>query len=556
MNQSIANSSCWNLSVAGRHPLTAALLGAVLLCGTFPPTGWALLGWIALAPWLALIAVAEFQSSKPWLNIWLGGLVFWAAQVYYVTIPHWLLWFGWVLLFLYLSIYPLLFVWLGRILVHDHRIPLIVAGPVVFTALEWVRAHLISGFGFSMLSNSQYQWPIAIQISDLAGAYGLTFLMVMVNVGLLYLLSDFRTRWRSVLAGAVALLMVAGYGMARWNQLKHRVDNAESADNTLNVEVVQGSIDTRFPASREEQQAYAREQFQQYLTLQRQYDERNGSGSPTRFAADLIVWPEGKYPVPDMLPGSAGPEVDRIRSEFGIFHEIVFEGYSGTPPPMIVGALSIDSAADDVYNAALLLDSNGLVRDRYFKIHRVLFGEYVPLQEWFPILDRLTPIGKGLTPGRQPKSFEIAGFRLAPNICFESAVTHQIRDSVNELDSLGREPDVLVNLTDDGWFYGTAALDHHLACNVMRAVENRKPVVVAANTGFSALIDASGRVRQQGPRRQTAVLELTVPVFATSSLYRTVGDWPAAILTISCVIGIITRRRGRGWKARHQAAAH
>jgi apolipoprotein N-acyltransferase len=144
----------------------------------------------------------------------------------------------------------------------------------------------------------------------------------------------------------------------------------------------------------------------------------------------------------------------------------------------------------------------------------------------------------------------VGPWRFAPSICFESVVSHLIRDSVNELAARGEEPDVLVNLTDDGWFYGAAVLDFHLASNVIRAVENRKPVIVAANTGLSAFIDATGKIRQLGPRRDRKVLVMTVPVTGANSPYRTVGDWPALTLAAVCVIAILTRRRGRGWLQR------
>ncbi len=529
----------WLSITAGRFPLATSLAGAVLLLCSFPPVGFAWLAWLALIPWLALIEVDQFRTARPWARIWFGGLVFWAAEVYYISIPHWLLWFAWIALSFYLSVYPLVFVWIGRILVHDHRVPLVIAGPLAFTVLEWVRAHLMSGFGFSMLANSQYQHPLVLQICDLAGAYGLTWLMATATVAAMIFVTRRFRAWRTLLTGAAAVLVVACYGIFTKDTYMVSPGAAE-----INLLVVQGSIDTRFSEDEEEQAEIAREMFEHYLDLQ-----RNG-WDPEQEHPDLIIWPEGKYPIRDVLPQSDKSRDDKYRSQFLAFHRMLYEGVD-QPPPMIAGGSSVDSASGDFFNSALLINRDGDVIDRYFKIHRVIFGEYVPLQEWFPALDRLTPIGKGLTPGRSATSFLVGEYRFSPSICFESVVSHLIRDSVNELASIGREPDVLVNITDDGWFYGTAVLDHHLACNVVRAVENRKPMVVAANTGLSALIDASGRIHAVGPRRDTALLWMAVPLARGASPYRTIAEWPIIVMTAFCVFAILTRRRGRGWIGIH-----
>ena len=97
----------------------------------------------------------------------------------------------------------------------------------------------------------------------------------------------------------------------------------------------------------------------------------------------------------------------------------------------------------------------------------------------------------------------------------------------------------MVNVTDDGWFYGHTALDQHLACNVMRAVENRKPLIVAANTGLSAIIDSNGEIINRGGRRRSEVLVSEIPRHPTSALYAKVGDWPVAGMAILCVLAIL-----------------
>ncbi len=105
-----------------------------------------------------------------------------------------------------------------------------------------------------------------------------------------------------------------------------------------------------------------------------------------------------------------------------------------------------------------------------------------------------------------PVALKVDNVCIAPDICFETLLPHFIRGQVAQLSAAGNEPDLLANLTNDGWFWGSSELDLHLMCGIFRAVECRKPLVIAANTGFSAVIDADGRVLAQGPRRETGTL--------------------------------------------------
>jgi len=186
----------------------------------------------------------------------------------------------------------------------------------------------------------------------------------------------------------------------------------------------------------------------------------------------------------------------------------------------------------------------------YDKSHLVPFGEYVPWADRFAWLQRLTPLpGGGLTAGRGAAAFEVRGLRLAPHICYESVLSHLIRGQVNELARQGREPDVLVNLTNDGWFWGSSELDMHLACGVFRAVECRKPFLIAANTGFSAWIDADGRIRTPLHRRSEAIIFAEVGRESRKSWYLVHGDWPAGVCLALCGLAAVVGLWDR-WAAR------
>ncbi len=172
-----------------------------------------------------------------------------------------------------------------------------------------------------------------------------------------------------------------------------------------------------------------------------------------------------------------------------------------------------------------------------------------PSPSRFPWLQRLTPLPSSADAGQRPEAFTLGTLRLAPSICYETVLPHVIAGRSCALAAEGREPDVLVNLTNDGWFWGSSELDLHLICGVFRAVECRKPLVIAANTGFSAWIDGDGRRRAQGPRRAPAVLFAELAPDSRRSLYLRWGDWPAGVCLGVCLVmaavGVCQRMRRR-----------
>lgn len=528
----IEQASAPLLRLAGQRPFWVAMGTTLMLLLAYPPLAWWWFAWLALVPVFALVAVPQFESKHPYRGIWLSGWIFWGLQVYYVPMPHPALWVAWLLLFTYLSIYPLLLVWISRKMVHRHGLSVVLAIPITLTGLEWVRAHALSGFGFVMLANSQYEVPLILQVCDLFGAYGLSFLITLFAGGCFWIICGQRIKGVS-LSAAVAIFVFA-YGTARMG-----VEPVDS--EPIKVAVIQGNIDTRFPTTEAELAEYQRQRFEDYLNLQNQW--QNGG---TAEVVDLVVWPEGKYPIPDFLPGGGAQEA-ATREHFQTFHRMVYEGSGDdkngdskkTKPLMIVGANSIDPVKDKYFNSALLIDGKGQVIGRYHKLALVPFGEFIPFSDWFPSLAKMTPVGSGMDRGENPASFDVRGQFIMPFICFESAITHHVRESIAYLKSLGKEPEVMVNVTDDGWFYGHTALDQHLACNVMRAVENRKPLIVAANTGLSAIIDSNGEIINRGGRRRSEVLVSEIPRHPTSALYAKVGDWPVAGMAILCVLAIL-----------------
>jgi apolipoprotein N-acyltransferase len=524
----------------------AALGGSVLLWVAFPPLGIWPLAWLGLFLWLVLVDRPGLLSRPgSYRTIWASSFLFWLATDYFVTLPHWAGWFGWIAMSLYLAIYFPLFFATSRALVHRFGVPLVLAAPIAWVGMEWLRAHVITGFGMAMLPHSMYMQPLLIQTADIMGGYGTSFIMLFVVAALVVAVrSTGRRRIGWAVLSITAVGMTVGYGA--W-----RLSFEPSSPQPVPVALIQTSRDVRFELSPEEIQREMLARFRQARDLTREARRRWPD-------AAVVFWPEGAFPQPDPIPAQTDERLSPEKRELIIqLREGIPNAYLiavgllpmigdgpdfetlNTPLPLLTGAMSFDPATDDEYNSALWLDTGGSITGRYAKMHLVMFGEYIPFGDWFPFVYRWAPIPGGLAAGRNAEAFECRGLWFSPSICFESTVGHLIRRHVIQLKEAGREPDVLVNLTNDGWFYGSNCLDLHLACNVFRAVELRKPMLVAANTGFSAHIDGSGRLIECGPRRQPAALRADVRADGRTSPYLVVGDWPAIGMTVVALGGWI-----------------
>ena len=281
-----------------------------------------------------------------------------------------------------------------------------------------------------------------------------------------------------------------------------------------------------------------------------------GDGRPV----DLVVWPETMFrtAIVTFDPGyKLPPEVTRTPEQIASYGPRDLANLVrrlGTP--VLVGVERVHFAGASRpgeenppalrYNSATLVDRDGTIVGTYDKVHPVMFGEFIPFAKWLPFLYRITPLTGGIEAGSTPVVLELNDHFYAPNICYETVVPHVIRRHANTLVD-GRIPaDVLINLTNDAWYWGSSGLDMHLACGVFRAVEARKPLVIAANGGLSAWIDHYGRVRAVSPRQKPDTILADVEPSAMTSVYRDFGDWFAAACLAFCIaLAVIGWRSGR-----------
>jgi apolipoprotein N-acyltransferase len=522
-----------------------ALAAGVALWAALPPLQWSLLVWLAPIPWLILVAMPTLPGRRPYWALWGASSLHWLLVLQGIRLPFWALYFGWAALSLYLAIYLPLFVALTRVAVHRGRWPMWFASPVVWVGLEYARGHIATGFSGSLLGHALVGWVPLIQISDLFGAYGVSFLVMLVAACGTEMVLRWRRgaiAWVPGLAATTALALTVVYGA--W-----RLQSVESDESPrVRVALLQGTFDTVFEYNPRRNE----EIFEQYLRLATVAAHEHPD-------LDLILWPESTFTennphwllgdnptAPADLGGRTLDDYRRlVQRRAELFHEkSAFVAQSIHPESEVrrirqmVGTETVDLTVEPArrYNSALFLDPQGAVVGRYDKIHRVMFGEYIPLGDWFPVIYQFSPMSGGLTSGDGPAVFEVAGLRFAPSICFESLVPHFVGRKLRKLERTGQPADVLVNLTHDGWFWGSSILDLHLACAVFRAVEHRRPMLAAANPGLTAWIDGDGRVRQSLERHEESYLIAEVSRDSRSSFYRRWGDLLAGVCLVFCVL--------------------
>ncbi|HMC11411.1 MAG TPA: apolipoprotein N-acyltransferase, partial [Pirellulaceae bacterium] len=511
--------------------------------GAFTPLDFGPLAWLSLVPLLALARLVR-PARRMYLAVYLGGFAFWAASLQWMRLGHPAMYIAWGALSLYLAVYFPLFVALTRVAVWRLHVPLTLAGPIVWVGLELLRGYLLTGFSWYYLAHSQYRWIELIQISDLVGAYGVSFLIALVAacacellpVSILARLGLLPASSATAGAGIPSALGrgvrvacclavfagVLGYGYAR------RSGNEFGAGPR--VALVQGNVTSE-----------VKHDPQDWPKVQRRHEILTGLAVQQQPA--LIIWPETmfRWPLLETPLDVSDDELQAAHPDFPLsrLRELKVRSKlatlaQGTGAALVIGLETIDVDRDTVrtYNSAALIRPDGALAGRYDKLHRVMFGEYIPLVETFPWLRRLTPFPAdfGINAGKSCVAFEYKGFRFAPIICFEDTVPQLVRDVVNvtteETSAGAKRVDFLVNLTNDGWFHGSSELDQHLITAAFRCVECRTPMVRAVNTGISAIIDGDGVVRNKAvgiksgsPKQDEAVVVGVVPLDSRRSLY-------------------------------------
>ena len=556
---STAKPAAAALPIRGQTPwwqssLAVGLLGSLLLFASLPPLHFWPLAWVAPLPWLLLIARRKLRSRRPKLMLYFVGFVFWMGTLHWLRLPHWATSFGWVACSGYLAVYSLLFMLLSRVAVHRLGISIVAAAPLVWTGLEVARGYMLGGFTMASLAHTQYQWHAWIQLADVIGCYGMNGLVVLVAACLLRMtpLAGTRAAIWPIVPALLAFAVPLAYGVWR--------TSGEHTRPGATVALIQGSIDTTF----EDEPDRDMRAMAQYGNLTKQAFEhrsRRQQNQPELPDIDLVVWPESMFrsPLVSFSPDfEMPPEMKRMakgRSKEEIEAELKgalgkFFSPLGTAALVGLGREHLTPSRQQRFNSAAFVAADGKLASVYDKMKLVMFGEYVPLFSYWPALYKLTPMGEGVAPGQRATAEKIGGVWFSPSICFETVVPHLYRRQIHQLRGEGREPEVIVNVTNEGFFWGSSELDLHLMCGVFRAVECRKPLLIAANTGISAWIDAEGKIIEKGPKRDTSFIIADVELDDRGSFFLEYGGLLEVLYVVPC-FGLAAV----GWRDRKRPVA-
>lgn len=433
----------------------------LLLCA--PGADFGVLGWIAWVPFVYTLREKELNLRETAVVFFVFGffvslaVLFWVRHVAYL---------GLFLLSFYFAMH---FVLSGVVTIYLYRktnVPFSLIFAVVFTLSEYLRGVLFTGFPWFLMGWSQYDFPSMIQFAKIGGVYGVSFIVLLVN-GFLCdfvcgLMKKIKNKYVFLVLAVCVVLINFIYGSYEIKEYDKKTDLGE-----FKVFAVQGNV---YP-SLFWNPAYSYNKFDKYkrMTL----DLFNSD-------VDMIIWPEGA-----------------VDGELR-YHEANFEFIRNTavnfnrPFFLQSNDLLYKGGKSLYYNSVFLFSAEGSLVDNYYKNHLVPFGEYTPLRKYISFLSKFVPIPENFTPGNEIKLLDFPmgdkAIKAAPLICFEDIFPSH----VGKFMRLGA--DVMVNVTNDGWFKKSFAPFQHMALASFRAVENSRPLIRVANTGISCSIDGVGRL--------------------------------------------------------------
>ncbi len=487
------------LAMILKDTILAALSG-ILLVLAFPHFDLEILSWVALVP--LLLSINRKPLPRAAFLGFVAGFVFFAGLLYWVYnvltqyghIPGWLSIFFLILLIGYLALYFSFFAFLLRWISNKTGLSETSFAPPLWVSLEYIRGFLLSGFPWELLGYSQYQTLPLVQIADITGVYGVSFLILLSNVALYRLVlalsnRDWRNAFKEFLLPSILIALAGGYGLWKLSEL----EKLKAPGREYRVALIQGNIrqDIKW------EPRFQEETIKIYSQLTRQ---------AKAFRPDLIIWPETATPFFFQNPY---PFQGRILE---LAHQM--------KAPLLFGAPAFDRLDSMIYhfNSAFLISPEKKILGRYDKIHLVPFGEYAPLSGLLGFTRDIIGAMGDFTSGKEVKNLSLAWADLGVLICYEAIFPDLTRQFVK------RGATLLVNITNDAWFGKTSAPFQHLSMVTLRAVENRVPIARAANTGISALIDSRGRVAQSTDLFTREVLLGKIKMDPSSTFYTQWGD--------------------------------
>lgn len=488
---------------------------------------WSSLAWVALLPLHRLLINAS--SRQAFLRGWLAGFFAFTGTMYWVVVAMNL--YGQVplpvsiglmfLLTVYLGLFMGLYAW-GFVWMEQRwaQVAWILA-PCLWVSLEFLRTYAFTGLPWGLIGYSQFQWISIIQIADITSVYGVSFVIVLVNIALFLFLRWALAKkpirptllqpWQPVTAAVVFVLLVWLYGFLTLNT------SHISNEPTLTIGIAQANIDQ----ARKWDAAYRVDTLERYARLTKSVASKS----------DVVIWPEAATPF-------------LFEQELG-YQSLVVDMVQEAKLPLIFGSPVLRRHADGrpyLLNSAYVLAPQGELTGRYDKQHLVPFGEYIPLKNILFFLEKLV-VGIGdFQSGPGPTLLSIPYGPDKQTIQFGVAICYEVifPDLVRQLAHEGAN--FLITITNDAWFGHTVAPYQHFAMVVFRAVENHMAFARSANTGISGFIAPNGRILASTPIFTEQAITGTIPLGSPSTFYTRFGDVFAWIcVIISTILVLFTR---------------
>jgi apolipoprotein N-acyltransferase len=505
-----------------KKDLLLSFLSSVLLILSFPTFDLEFLAWFAFVPLLYAI-----HGKTPFHAFTLGfltgfisylGIIYWIIVAVHTYGNISLLVSAFILLLLvgYLSLFTGVFGLLTRVVPLSSGIQTILFLPILWTALEYLRSFLLTGFPWAYLGYSQYLNLPFIQMADLTGPYGPSFVILLVNTTLFWILRQWIDKTfpvREVVFTLLVLLSATIYGYVKMGM----TDQQMLQQPSLKVALIQGNIDQSIKWD----ESFQKETLEIYQRL---------SLKATQQHPDLIIWPETATPFFFQQAREYQPMVLDIPNKTNAF--LLF----GSP------SFKVEGGKVNYYNSAYLASPAKEIVGRYDKIHLVPYGEYVPFGEILP----LGSLGEGIgnfKSGKVIYNFSIPQGKFGVLICFEIIFPDLCRRFVKN------GANFLVTITNDAWFGRTSAPYQHFSIAVFRAVENRVFVARAANTGISGLIDPTGKIIKRSKIFVEEAMNGTIRLSKKKTIYTRYGDvfaWACSGLSLLLLGYALSQKRSKG----------
>jgi apolipoprotein N-acyltransferase len=500
----------------GLGDVGAALLSGFLLSLAFSPAEQPFLAWIALMPVAGRVLWAPLPAGRLWAMGAVFGLSHFLSVLWWVTTVTSA---GWLALSMIVAVYPAAWVVFWERVAQPvppavgaaWNLRTAALGACGWTGLEWLRGTLFTGFPWNYVGVSQAPMLSVIQIAELGGVLAVSWVVVFVS--LVFLLGLFRLVREARKSQPVRphwdLFLALALVGACFAFSVGRLTGERRVAKELRYLAVQPAIE-QVPWG----EGAGAEEYLRTLEL------LSLAGLAGGEAPQAIFWPEVS------VPYQIYPSYD--------FQAVAAELRARSGADIVLGTLWHEPQR--VYNAAVVAGANPDEEQVYFKNHLVIMGEYVPLADWLPFLRFFVPLGEDFSAGSGPALFTLpaSGVTAAPLICFEDTVAPLARRAA------APDPDLLLNLTNDGWFGRSAQARQHVANALFRAIELRKPLLRVSNDGLTCLISPWGTVENQfrdpvtGDTRSAGIMKGTVKIYDMKpTFYQKHGDWlPHACLAL------------------------